>query len=160
MSTDPNMPILTVGEVEEWRKSKGEIEEQISTLQNNLTHLNRKIDAAAIIMAAKETKALRGTLVETVRHNGNGAAQSNGEEPLTHAVIRMLNSHKAPMDKPSLREALREDGFSSKRLGNYFYTVMGRLVEKGHISRNGDVYSLPFALDLDPEHTEAPSDEG
>ena len=157
MMFDPQRPVATLADVKGWQDKKNEIEGRVAALQNELSDINKKLDAAAVL--SPEAAQLRiSTSAPTVRVSGNGSAATSEQETLTAAVVRIIGNSANPMTAKQLRKALTNEGYENSQIGNYLYTVFSRLVKRRQVVRHGGRYALP--LSSVPEHQShgAPSD--
>jgi hypothetical protein len=157
MAFDYDRPLLTMRQVKEWQEEKSRLEMQIAALQQELAAINKKLDAAAAL--SEEVAALDIKTYPPVVHiSGNGTGAAQEQEPMTHAVVRIIDMNSQPMKPTAIKKILAREGYEKKRLNNYLYTVLHRLLAQGRIRRQGVRYSLPMDKASEPESREAPSD--
>ena len=174
MTLDLTRPVATLADVMGWQAKKNDIEGQIAAIQNevekriaalqsDLADINKKLDAAAVLspeVAQLRISTSEPTVRVRVRLGGNGSAATVEEEPITVAVVRIIKNNPSPMTAKQLRKALINDGYENSKVGNYLYTVFGRLLKRRVIVRHGDRYSLPLASVSEHQSHEASGDVG
>ena len=156
MAYDNDKPLLTMNQVKEWRDRKLHLERKIATLQSEITELNRKLDAASIFVDEGSVPEYARALLP--RPLPETAKSDDGLPPMTNTVEGILRESPRPMTRTEIKKGLAKLGYSKKRLGNYFYTCMHRLVEQDRITRNDSFYAAAGKAQIEFENTEAPSD--
>jgi len=122
-----------------WRQRKQELEAEMLSLQRELAVVSKFLEA--VDMAGIEESGA------TFATPANGTAQHEEEGNMTEAVEQIVSKHGKPMPKAELKGLLRKRGFKEERLGNYFYTVIMRLKQRGKIKveRDGSVGPTSYA---------------
>lgn len=118
----------TNSQIEMWRRRKVELEQELVDKQRELNGITKLLDAVSMLMPHGARPSME------VPPKTNGANHmAEPKEAMTDAIPRLVEAHGKPMSKAILKERLLESGFSRERLGNYFYTVIMRLKERGKI---------------------------
>lgn len=154
MALDLQRALVTLADVKGWQDEKAELEGRISAIQtefegrisviqDSLADINKKLDAAAIL--SPEVASLKiVTSPPQVRVSGGGNGALVEQETLIDAVVRLVAHSSSPMTAKQLRKALLNEGYENNQVGNYLYTVFGRLLKRGRIARYRNRYSLPL----------------
>jgi hypothetical protein len=142
MANNDDTPLLTRGQVERWKARDRELEMEIIRLGQEQRELHRKLEAAAVFLGDEPQK----TEVTQV-----AAAKPSVDEPsegLGDAITRIAALYGKDGALPGvIRKALITSGYDMTRFNanpGYFYTVMGRLLQRGKLEkrRNG-AYRVP-----------------
>lgn len=119
MPVKNDRPIVTVGQVAEWRKRKDKLDKVLSSTLQELADISTKLEAVAVLCG--ESPASSQT-VETAQIDS-----SEPDESMMAAVERIAQQTPKPLTKKQVKKQLKKAGFPESKLGNYFYTVIMRL---------------------------------
>jgi hypothetical protein len=117
--------ILTEDDVRQWQVEKERLSAEYQRIGRELADLDRKLEAAAII---------KGHTTQT------GQLATEGETIAT-AIAHIVNASEDEWSHAQLIDELKKRTDFRERLHrnpSYYYTVVGRLVRRGAISRHGD----------------------
>jgi hypothetical protein len=128
-----NGVLLTVAEVERWRKEKEQLEVEIRERQEQLTLLKRKLDAADIF-------SVKAHIPEETAANPE---ETNGTEDSVPVVLSAnLRETGQSLNVRQIRARLIELGFGDKikRRPNYVYGLVFRMTKSGKLLKRGTKY--------------------
>ena len=140
--------------IAEWAEKKALLERNIASLEEELTQVSRRLEAANLLGAhVSKVKAAEPPL------NGHAAAATIISKPpvprrtkgagasMTDVIVQLVNESDSALSKKDLRAKLLERGFKEDQLGPYLYTAVTRLQKRRVIralpdGRSGRMTSL------------------
>ncbi len=141
--TDDILQLLR-DQAEKWKARDRELDSEIHRLSDEQTSIRRKLEAAAVLIG-DEPKQPEAPKAETPKPASNTTAPA---EPVTDAIVRIAGLYKEAGALPGeLKGSLHSSGYDMSKFSanpGYFYTVLGRLVNRGKLERrrNG-AYRVP-----------------
>jgi hypothetical protein len=141
MTVQFDTPLLTVGQVQAWEARREEVRKQIEEAQKEFDELTNKLDAASVFVrlgASASAKVIAPEL-ET--------PEPPAKESVGDAIVRAAKHFPSGAPPADIKAQLAASGFDMTALNanlGYFYTVLGRLVQRGKLERrrNGH-YRVP-----------------
>ena len=131
--------LLTAQQVREWREKKAQLEVQIADAEVDLAVLNQRLEAVSIITAEK-----RPDDDPVLSKDGDDTSSDN----MIAAIERIAKLSREPLTKAQTKDFLRQEGFKSESLGNYFYTCIKRLKDRQriHVLPDGKITKPAMSL--------------
>ncbi len=142
--------LLTRDDIEAWRREYETLESEIAAKQAKLSLLERKLEAAALFMGTDQ--------LQSSRQSKDVGPEPKELKPMPGAVLDIVKTIGGTVLRAQIKSALLEAGYPEQRLGNYFYTVLNRLEERGDLVKRGDGYYLPRRIVL-PKIKSAPLED-
>ena len=127
-----DLPLLTMSDIQRWREDKSRLEAQVKELQEQLSAINKKLEAASLFLPSDVRVP-------------NATIEFSGIESLPTLILKLLRESDRPLTSKEIREQVDKIEFWRKRLEasvSYFYTVMMRLKRRNAIVKEGDEYRL------------------
>lgn len=121
--------------LKEWRSSHDDLLRKQQALADQIEQLEEKINSAAVLLGeaplSSHTKDEEQTWVD----------------PFVSKIISYIESSQRGLTPSQLRQLLLNDPETGAKLrsshANYLYTLLGRLVFKGTLSKEGPLYRVP-----------------
>jgi hypothetical protein len=128
-----NGVLLTVAEVERWRKEKEQLEVEIRERQKKLALLKRKLDAADILSVSADVLEEKSAMAEDV---------TSAEDSIPDALSANLRETGQSLNVRQIRARLIELGFINKLRDrpNYVYGLVYRMTKSGKLLKRGTKY--------------------
>jgi hypothetical protein len=147
---ESSQTFLTMADVRQWLSDKASLESKIKTDQESLARINRKLDAAALLMPEeswRQALASYAATAEMLKDDNGDVADALDRGRMTADVADLVNRATKPMKPGEIRVALRSSGYREQlsKNPNYLYTVISRLTKSGRISKYGAGYGPPRA---------------
>jgi hypothetical protein len=118
---------VTPAVVKEWEDSATLLEQEAA----------QKLEEAKLFRAKAQAGALLLGTVLTVNEAVHAAADAVADvDPgnMMEAMELIANSNDRPLTKSTMKARLMTLGYADERMGNYFYTCVARLKNKGRIT--------------------------
>jgi hypothetical protein len=139
-----DIPLLTLGHIQTWKRRRTELEAQIAAASEELTTIVRKLAAASEFMEPS-----KGT--ETLPLQPVSKASTSGPKPkesLADAIMRISGLHPDGALPAEIKGSLRASGYDMSQIDahpQYFYTVLNRLRKRAKLERrrNGSYRPAP-----------------
>jgi hypothetical protein len=142
-----NGVLLTVAEVDKWRKEKDQLEIEIRERQEKLTLLKRKLDAADILSVPADVPEEKSDIAEE---------PPSAEDSVPDVLCANLRETGQSLNVRQIRARLIELGFLSKLKDrpNYVYGLVYRMTKSGKLLKRGTKYRAA-PISSSEEETEA-----
>jgi len=122
--------------ISEWVDKKALLERNIAALEEELTLVSRRLEAANLLGAAHVPKVgeahINGhaaTAVTVSKAPATRRAKRTGAS-MTDVIVQLVNASDSALSKKDLRSKLLERGFKEDQLGPYLYTAVTRLQKR------------------------------
>ena len=135
-----NELILSPAVLAEWREDSKRRRADLEREQREVLQLEQRIHAAELLLRdlgvepESEQPRNRGFFGEEKEPSGKANAADPDSENMTAKIEEIAHSRMAPLSHDQMRAKLRSLGFPEDRLGNYYYTAVHRLKNKGRIA--------------------------
>ena len=129
--------LLTSSQVDALKKESASIRLQITKLQEKLTYVAKKLEAASYFLNESSHTKQENLLLSFSPSNN-----ISGRIVISDAVLNLIRNSKTPLSKSDIKYKLKEMGI--EKVGSspsYLHTLMRRLIEKNQISKKGEYYS-------------------
>ena len=129
-------PLLTMRDIERWREEKAQVEAEIKELQERLSNINRKLDAAHLFLPPENQEQFVPIPAST--------PDQVEAESLPLAIRMVLAEAKQLLTNKEIRRRLKQTEPWKSRLESnaYYYTAIMRLVKRGVAVKEGKRYRL------------------
>lgn len=129
-------PLLTMRDIERWREEKVQVEDEIRKLQERLSAISRKLDAASLFLPPEARE-------QDVPIPATSAHQVEAES-LPFAILKVLTEANQLLTNKQIRHRLQQTEPWKSRLESnaYYYTAIMRLVRRGAVIKEGKRFRL------------------
>lgn len=132
-----NELILSQEVLAEWREERKRKSVELERAQQEFLQLNQRIQAAETLLQGlgySISNPVDLSFLDDDAPTGKANGAAHGDENMTAVIETLANGHSAPFSHDQMRQKLRARGFPEDRLGNYYYTAVHRLKNKGRIA--------------------------
>jgi len=139
-----DQPLLTVGIVRDWEARLVELIDSIRVQQEEVIALNRKIDAAKVLMEALPPSAAESIVAMT---DEKPAEIEIAEASISQAVLAAVGAMKGAPRAGAIRKWISTHnpaaGAKLEASPGYLYTTLMRHVRGGRLAKRSKGYRLP-----------------
>lgn len=146
-----NDVLLTGSTVRQWEMEGEEIDRKITELLRRRDEITRKLDAVKLLIGDAKPAPVNVVMA---------AVGNRLDESMTDAVLRVIKEAGKPLEHHQIKERLYEVPRlreSIQKNVNYYYTVIGRLIERKAIEKIGKTYALSQTNEAPTEQSESAS---
>ena len=134
--------LITQQKIKTWQQEKTKLEASIRADQERLSLLVRRLESLSLYVDRGDQIPLSESVsVQSIETTGQSVSVLSPPAAV-RAILKLVDK---PISAAEIKGELKKAGYPSNKFGKtfaYLYTVLGRMVEGGHVTKADGKYKL------------------